>query len=82
VSRTAVTRSDAMAADPADPNERAARLRAANIRTAVALGCIALVFYVGFIASEYFGGPAVTIGVMGCAVLLFLLVVIGRNLRR
>jgi hypothetical protein len=82
VSERAVSRSHAVAADPSDPDARAARLRAANVRTALALGAIALVFYVGFIASEYFGGPAVTISVMGCAVLLFLVVVIGRNLRR
>ena len=81
MSPVAAPTDDAMAADPTDRSARAARLRAANLRTALTLAAIALVFYVGFIASEYIGGPMVAISVMGCAVLLFLVVVIGRNLR-
>jgi hypothetical protein len=58
------------------------RLRAANLRTALPLAAIALVFFFGIIAAEYLGGPLVAAGVVGSAVLLFLIVAIGRNLRR
>jgi len=57
-----------------------ARLRASNRRTAFALLAIAAVFFVGIIAMKFMGGPALGIGVMGTAVLLFLVVAIGRNL--
>ena len=40
------------------------------------------VFFVGIIAAQFIGGPATGIGVVGAAVLLFLVVAIGRNLRR
>jgi len=60
----------------------AARLRSANARTALVLAAIALVFFVGIIATEYVGGPLVAIGVIGSAALLFLILAIGRNLRR
>jgi len=59
-----------------------ARLRAANRRTALVLASIALVFFVGIIAAEYLGGPKAAIGVMGTTVLLFLVLAIGRNLRK
>ena len=32
-------------------------------------------------ATRFMGGPATGIGILGCAVLLFLVVAIGRNLR-
>jgi hypothetical protein len=66
---------------PRAPDERA-RLRAANLRTAWVLASIAAVFFVGIIASKFLGSPSTSIGVMGGAVLLFLVVAIGRNLRR
>jgi hypothetical protein len=62
--------------------EGAARLRGANARTALILAAIALVFFVGIIATEYVGGPLVAIGVIGSAALLFLILAIGRNLRQ
>ena len=72
----------AMTADtPRAPDERA-RQRAANLRTAWVLASIAAVFFVGIIASKFLGSPSTSIGVMGGAVLLFLVVAIGRNLRR
>ena len=58
-----------------------ARLRAANRRTALTLASIAIVFFVGIIAAKFMGGPATGIGVLGSAVLLYLVVAIGRNLR-
>jgi hypothetical protein len=62
----------------ADP---AARLRASNRTTALVLASIAVVFFVGIIATKFMGGP-MGISVVGAAVLLFLVVAIGRNLRR
>jgi hypothetical protein len=67
-------------ADPS-PEERS-RLRAANLRTAWILASIAAVFFVGIIASKFLGSPSTSISVIGAAVLLFLVVAIGRNLRR
>jgi hypothetical protein len=58
------------------------RLRASNRRTAWILSSIAAVFFAGIIATRWVGGGTVGIGVMGTAVLLFLVVAIGRNLRQ
>jgi hypothetical protein len=58
-----------------------ARLRASNRRTALTLASIAVVFFFGIIATKFMGGPATGIGVVGAAVLLYLVVAIGRNLR-
>ena len=61
--------------------DAAARLRSSNRTTALVLLSIAIVFFVGIIATKYMGGPATGIGVVGAAVLLYLVVAIGRNLR-
>jgi hypothetical protein len=66
---------------PAD-GDAAARLRASNRTTALVLASIAIVFFAGVIATKFMGGPAIGISVVGAAVLLFLVVAIGRNLRR
>ena len=71
-----------MTAEPPRTDDDRAKLRAANLRTAVVLASIAAVFFVGIIASKFLGSPSTSIGVMGGAVLLFLVVAIGRNLRR
>jgi hypothetical protein len=63
--------------DPAIPAE----LKAANRRTALALLSIALVFFVGVIAMHFVADATTGIAVIGTAVLLFLVVAIGRNLR-
>ena len=63
------------------PAEAAARVRAANVRTAAILFAIAGVFFLGFIASRFMGDSATGMTVVGIAVLLFLVVAIGRNLR-
>ena len=72
-------------AAPATPaaaaEEAAARLRAANRRTATLLFAIGAVFFFGFIASHVLADGATGITVIGLAVLLFLVVAIGRNLR-
>jgi uncharacterized membrane protein YoaK (UPF0700 family) len=56
--------------------------RAANRRTGLVLLSIVLVFFFGAIVSRLYGTPTVSIGVLGCAVLLFLVLAIGRNLRK
>ena len=58
------------------------RLKTANRRTGLVLLAIVLVFFFGFILSRFIQSPAVSIGVVGGAVLLYLVVAIGRHLRR
>ena len=71
-----------MTAEPARKAGKTARLRAANVHTAIVLASIAAVFFFGVIAAEFIGGPTAAIGVMGSTMLLFLVVAIGRNLRK
>ena len=75
---------DAMTAAMADraPERDAQRLRAANRRTGFVLLAIALLFFFGIILSRFIESPAVSIGVVGGAVLLYLVVAIGRHLRK
>jgi hypothetical protein len=70
----------AMATEPMrrDPD----RLKRANRRTGLVLLAIALVFFFGIILSRFIESPAVSIGVVGGAVLLYLVVAIGRHLRK
>jgi len=68
---------------PVEPkDDAAARRKAANLKTALILLSIAVVFFVGIIASKYMGDPTTSISVIGAAVLLYLVVAIGRNLRK
>jgi hypothetical protein len=57
-------------------------MRRANVRTALILASIAAVFFFGIIAAKLTGDASTGISVLGAAVLLFLAVAIGRNLRR
>ena len=66
---------------PMDRDENA-RLRAANRRTGALLVAIALLFFFGIIASRFIDSPLVSTGVVGGAVLLYLIVAIGRHLRK
>jgi len=68
----------AMANDP----QRDARLRAANRRTGLVLLAIAPLFFFGIIASRFIESEAVSIAVVGGAILLYLVVAIGRHLRK
>jgi hypothetical protein len=70
---TATTMSDA-------PRRDAGRLKAANRRTGLSLLAIALTFFFGIILSRLIDSPVVSIGVVGGAVLLYLVVAIGRHL--
>ena len=60
----------------------ARRAKSANLRTALVFASIAVVFFCGIIATKWMGGPTIGIGVMGVAVLVFLVFSIGRNLRK
>jgi hypothetical protein len=62
--------------------DAARRAKSANLRTALVFASIAIVFFCGIIATKWMGGPVVGIGVMGVAVLVFLVFAIGRNLRK
>ena len=64
------------------PGTNDARLRHANLRTALAVALIAVLFFVGVIAAQFVGNSAVGMSVVAAAVLVFLAVAIGRNLRR
>ena len=64
-----------------DP-QRDARLRAANRRTGLILLAISLLFFVGFIVTRFITNEAVSIAIVGGAVLLYLIVAIGRHLRK
>jgi hypothetical protein len=55
--------------------------RRANLRTAAILISIALVFFGGIIAAQLSGGNAIGIGVLGLAIVGFLLATVGRRLR-
>jgi len=64
----------------ASPKAVDPRVRRANVRTAVVLATIALVFFVGIIFAKYVGDASTGMTVLGAAVLLFLCLAIGRNL--
>jgi len=58
------------------------RLRTANKRTALVLATIALVFFLGIVFAKFMGDGESGMTVLGVAVLLFLMLAIGRNLRK
>ena len=58
------------------------RRRRAVRRTGLLLLAIALLFFFGIIASRFIDSPLVSTGVIGGAVLLYLIVAIGRHLRK
>jgi len=64
-----------------DPS-RDPRVKAAVRRTGLMLLAIALLFFFGIIASRFIESEAVSIAVVGGAILLYLLVAIGRHLRK
>jgi hypothetical protein len=67
---------------PAPPADDAGARRSASLRTALILASIALVFFGGIIATQYAGGNTVGMGVLGLAIIGFLLITLGRKSRR
>ena len=74
-----------MAADVTPVRESAApdvRVRRANVRTALVLASIAVVFFLGIVFAKYMGDGSTGMTVLGAGVLLFLVLALGRNLRK
>jgi small neutral amino acid transporter SnatA (MarC family) len=59
-----------------------ARKKSANLRTALVFASIAVAFFFGAIAMKFMGSPTTGLGVMGGAVLLFLVIAIASTLRK
>jgi len=64
------------------PPRRDSRIRRANVRTGLILAAIALVFFIGIIATRFIGDSATGMAVVGLSILLFLSIAIGRNVRK
>ncbi|MCC6194939.1 MAG: hypothetical protein IT518_10775 [Burkholderiales bacterium] len=69
------------AVSPSRPVGADPRQRAANRRTALILASIAVVFFLGIVLAKFTGDAGTSMTVLGFAVLLFLALAIGRNLR-
>jgi hypothetical protein len=57
-------------------------VRRANLRTALTLVSIAVIFFGGIIVAQYTGGTTVGIGILGLGIVGFLLVAVVRNVRK
>jgi len=56
-------------------------VRRSNLRTARILASIAVVFFLGIIFAKFVGDASTGMTVLGAAILLFLALAIGRNIR-
>ena len=66
---------------PSHRPDAGAELRSRNVRTAALLSAIAALFFGGIIAARYLGGLGAGMTILGTAVVLYLVIAIGRNLR-
>ena len=64
------------------PDPAARKLAAANRKTALILLSIVVVFFFGVFGARLIGSPTASIAVLGGAVFLYLLLAIGRHLRK
>ena len=64
------------------PDTAGKKLAAANRKTALILLSIVVVFFFGVFGARLIGSPTASIAVLGGAVFLYLLLAIGRHLRR
>lgn len=64
------------------PDTAARKLAASNRKTALILLSIVVVFFFGVFGARLIGSPTASIAVLGGAVFLYLLLAIGRHLRR
>ena len=76
------TMSAAMGPTNDRPDDAKARARASAVRTALVLASIAVVFFLGVFASRLLGDQSIGMTIIGAAVFLFLLLGIGRHLKR
>ena len=67
---------------PPKAPQQAVPTKSANARTALVLASVAVVFFFGIMFAKFMGDVSTGMSVLGAAVLLFLLVAIGRNLIR
>ena len=64
------------------PDPAARKLAAANRKTALILLSIVVVFFFGVFGARLIGSPTASVAVLGGAVFLYLLLAIGRHLRK
>ena len=64
------------------PDTAAKKLVAANRKTALILLSIVVVFFFGVFGARLIGSPTASIAVLGGAVFLYLLLAVGRHLRK
>ena len=64
------------------PSSDKSPVRTSNVRTALILLSIALVFFFGIIFAKFVGDASTGMTVIGFAILLFLVVTIGRSFRK
>jgi len=64
------------------PSDAAKKLAASNRKTALILLSIVVVFFFGVFGARLIGSPTASIAVLGGAVFLYLLLAIGRHLRK
>jgi len=71
-----------MGSTMSQPSEASTGRRAANLRTALLLVSIALVFFGGIILAQLTRGTTIGISVLGFGIIGFLLIAIGGNARK
>ena len=62
-------------------SEQALRQRRANLRVALILAAIAVLFFVGAIVARYMGGLETGMSILGLAGLVLMVIAIARNVR-
>ncbi|MCC7328095.1 MAG: hypothetical protein IT521_14965 [Burkholderiales bacterium] len=65
-----------------DSDSADARLRRKNLRTALVLASIAVVFFFGVLVARFIGDGSTGVTLLSAAVMLFLVIAIARNLRK
>lgn len=66
---------------PTEQNSRAARQRRSNVRLALILLSIALMFFVGAIVARYMGGLETGMSILGFSAFMLMIFAIARNVR-
>ena len=66
---------------PTEQNSRAARQRRSNVRLALILLSIAVMFFVGAIVARYMGGLETGMSILGFSAFMLMIFAIARNVR-